>query len=124
VTLGWQWTPYTPPFIGVGLAALLMAAYIGQQKSLPVVRAKRMLLVVGAIWIFGYAFELSAAASVGKRLGALVQIIGFAFAPMAFLFYAVRYAGHDQWMNKRSVLLVSVIPVLTVGSPGLDERVS
>jgi two-component sensor histidine kinase len=112
--MGWQWTPYTLPFVATGLASLMMAVYIGRQRSLPVVKSKQMLLVVGAIWIFGYVLELIVPVAEPVRFGTWMQIVGLVSAPVAFLFYAARHSGKDRWMSARNLLGVAIVPVLTV----------
>ena len=111
--MGWQSTPYTIP---LGITALVVAGLFAvtvtqrSQKG-----AYTMLGLFGAIvvWAGSYALQL-ASTGLGQALfWNTVRFAGPSLVTLAFIVFALQYAGREALVTRRNVALLAVIPVLT-----------
>ena len=49
----------------------------------------------------------------GKIFWGKVQYLGITATPVAWLIFSLRYANRDQWLTRRNILLLAVIPLIT-----------
>jgi PAS domain S-box-containing protein len=62
----------------------------------------------------GYALGLASADLSAKVFWNKVQFLGAVIAPVAWLNYALRYAGHEKWLTRRRVVLLGLVPFITL----------
>jgi len=62
------------------------------------------LTLVGAIYAFGYAFELTASSVEEIRFWLYVEYIGIPFIPTAWLLFAFEYTGKTKWINPKTII--------------------
>jgi len=67
-----------------------------------------------AVWTLGYSFQFASAALESKRVWATVAMAGEAAVPAAWLTFTLVYARRDEWLTRRRVGALWVIPGLTV----------
>jgi two-component sensor histidine kinase/PAS domain-containing protein len=110
----WQYTPYTIPlFIMAGVAIASALFVLRRRYNVPGVRWGAVLLVASAEWVLGYALELASANLSAKIFWAKVEVAGTVVIPIAFLAFALEYAGRERWLRPRSVALLSIVPLIT-----------
>jgi len=97
-----------------GAAALLVAGYSWRLRSAPGARALTAFLVASAVWALGNGAQAAATTLPGKLLAVDVQYVGIAVAPVAWLVFAAQYADRDDWLTRRTVALLCVVPVVTL----------
>lgn len=108
----WQTNPYFIYLIIAGMIGLVNALVVAQRHrvagSLPLLG---MLLSAG-FWCFAYSFELASANQSSQVLWAKVEYIGIVGVPTFFLLFALEYAQHKNVLQKRTVALLWVVPLL------------
>jgi len=73
------------------------------------------ILMVGiAIWCTGYAMELLYNDLQQKILWAKIQYFGIVVIPTTWLLLIMRYVGKERWVNKKTILLLSIEPLITL----------
>ncbi|MGD2249156.1 MAG: histidine kinase N-terminal 7TM domain-containing protein [Candidatus Methanofastidiosia archaeon] len=110
----WQQTPYTIPLIGISIVSIILGVYIWWRfrRSWAIVGA--LLILASAEWTLGYALELGSGTLSLKIFWNKVQFIGIAIIPVSWLLYMLHYTGHEKWITRRTVTLLSIIPSITL----------
>ncbi len=93
---------------------LTLAILVWQRRTVLGATAAEGFLLAVTAWLIGYIFELSLPHLEDKLLFAKVEYIGIVIIPVAFLLFALQYAGYDWWLTRSKALLLSVIPAITV----------
>ena len=111
----WQWTPYTIPLIVVAAILTILALYIWRHRGHET-RGKTavLLLLAGAGWTLGYALEVGSANLASKVFWTKVQYLGIAIVPSAWLACALQYTGREKWLTRRTLALLSIVPLITL----------
>ena len=73
-----------------------------------------LLAIAIAEWSLGYAFELAALKLPAKIIWAKIQYLGIVTTPLAWFLFAILYSGKEKWVNRRNVILLAIIPVITL----------
>lgn len=79
-------------------------------------RGALALIVLGVVvtdWTLGYALELAGVDLFTKIIWAKVQYLGIVLAPLMWLLFALDYANIDRWLERRRVVLLSIVPATT-----------
>ncbi|WP_373495581.1 histidine kinase N-terminal 7TM domain-containing protein [Aquiflexum sp.] len=93
------------------LVAGISAVIIYRMKDAVRWFAFTMLLV--SIWALGYGLELLSETLEGMMFWVKVEYIGIAIAPGTWIWFCLKYAGLDKWINYRSASIVYAIPLIT-----------
>lgn len=67
-----------------------------------------------SVWATCIIFSLSAESVSGTLTWTKLGWIGVMIVPVAWILFALEYTGRDQYITRRNVALLSVVPVLTV----------
>lgn len=100
-------------FLGAGLlliAAILAFRQRGQNGATYVAIANLTL----AIFVAGYAFELTQTELPNIYFWFKVQYIGIAFAPMFLFLYVLSYLRKTAWLSAQNIFLLLTIPLTTI----------
>jgi len=110
----WQYTVNMSLLVvaAVVLSALILFLWSNRQA----VGAKAFIVLELAIleWTLGNALELNSPDLAGKSFWTNVQYVGIVAVPVLWLIFTVQYAGREQWLTRRHVLLWWVVPALTL----------
>ncbi len=108
-----QLLPYVLPLFLTALLMTVLVVIALPQRSVPGVRW--FIVFTGALilWSLAYAAEFLAPGQAGKLLAAKVQYLGIVTVPVAWLAFAVEYAGVSRW-SRGTVAAVLVAPVATL----------
>lgn len=112
--MDWQFTPYAVPlYVG---AAMMVAIAITAWRRRPARGALLLSLVTSttAVYILGYAFELSSTTLDAVYLWVRIEYIGIALEPMCLFLMLTAYTGHRQFLTPLSALLMASVPVMTI----------
>jgi len=110
----WQETPYTIPLLVEALISITLGLYIWWRfrRSWAVVGA--LLILASAEWTLGYALELGSATLPAKIFWNKMQFIGIVIIPVSWFIYMLHYTGHEKWVTRRNVALLSIVPGITL----------
>lgn len=112
---GWQFTPFILPVAGAAILLAMLAVYAwGRRRAAPGTLAFIALVSLTAWWSFTYSLELATSDPATMLLWVKLEWIGIALLPVAWLLFALYYAGYPS----RTVLWIApfllVIPLLAV----------
>ncbi|WP_232686286.1 histidine kinase N-terminal 7TM domain-containing protein [Halobacterium zhouii] len=110
-----QATPYTLPLVVCGFAFAVFAVHLARQwneQSRDVQYAIPLLLAT-AVWMLGYAAELSVTTTDAQLLFAKIEYAGNVTAPLLWFTFVLSYLGYDDLLDRRWRLALAVPPVVT-----------
>ncbi|MFC4541474.1 histidine kinase N-terminal 7TM domain-containing protein [Halosolutus amylolyticus] len=104
-------------FLPLALVALsggatAIAWYGYRRQELPGAGAFAALAGLMGVWTAAHAFRLASATFEGFWIWVNVEWIGIMFAPVAWLVFALRYAGQHQYVTRRSIAALCVVPLV------------
>jgi PAS domain S-box-containing protein len=114
--MGWQETPYTIPLIAGAVVLALLALYLFVRRGpIPTVRTGAALLLAGALWMLGDALEMASTTLDAKLLWAIPSTLAICLIPPGWLIFVFQLTGRTEQLKRRNLLLLSVMPLLTLG---------
>ncbi|WP_265112004.1 sensor histidine kinase [Halosolutus halophilus] len=93
-----------------GAAAIAWYGY--QRQELPGAGAFAVLAGLMGVWTATHAFRLSSSTFETFWIWVNLEWIGIMFAPVAWIVFSLSYAGQQQYVTRRSIAALSVVPVL------------
>ena len=112
--MDWHYTPLAIPLIGTAATAAVLAVYVWLHRRRVMGRVVVLLLLACAEWAMAYALELGTVGAAGKVLWGKMQYVGITIVPTAWLVFVLLYTGRDRWLTRRSQVLLSIVPVITL----------
>ncbi len=79
------------------------------------------LLMATMIYALGYAFELNSTSLADMLLWSKIEYLGIAVIPVFWVMIVLKHTGRDQWLNRRNLLILFTIPVITIILHFTDE---
>ena len=114
--MGWQETPYTIPLIAGAVALTLLAIYLYVRRGpIPTIRTGAVLLLAGALWMFGDALEMASTTLTAKFIWSIPSTLAICVIPPGWFILVVQLIGRSEWLNRRNLLLLCAVPLLTLG---------
>ena len=110
----WEETSYTIPLIVATAALVISALYIWLHSLLPGAKTAALLLLLGTVWMVGFAVEVIGADISIKVLGDKIQFLTMVLVPVIWLIYVLRFTGIEKWVTRRNVALLSIVPVIVI----------
>jgi len=108
---------YTLYLLSLVISAALAAAlafYFSRRHPMPgAVPASLMMLAVTVISL-GYILQYRSTGLSGQIFATNIQYVGIATLPLAWFTFSLRYTGRDQWLTRRNLLLLAIIPLATI----------
>jgi PAS domain S-box-containing protein len=114
ITMDWQYTPYGLPLLVATAIAVGLAVFAWQRRPAPGAQALAVMALAIADWCLGYALELAGADLPTKLFWAKVQYPGIVTIPGAWLVLVLEYTGRKEWLIRRHLALLAVLPLTTV----------
>lgn len=110
-----QFTPFLMPIIGAAIVLSLLAAYAARRiQTAPGSDVFFVLLLLSAWWCYTYALELITTDPAIMLFWVKLEWISIALLPVAWLFFALTYAGYSHRVNLSAVTLLSVVPAVMI----------
>ena len=92
----------------------LLASIAAWRRSVPGSLTLSLLLLSTALWSGLYSTRWMNIALGTKVFWFNVMFIGVAALPTLFLLFALEFSGNDIWLTRRTLILLSIQPVLTI----------
>lgn len=108
---------FSPYVLALAVSALITAGFAvvtWRRRPEPGTTALSVLLVAVLFWAGCYALALVTADDAARAFLERAIWFGSATAPVAWLFFALRYTGQDELLTRRTVWAFSVPPVLMI----------
>ncbi len=113
--MAWQWTPYTILPLVAAATLIITALYIlWQRRHRPASRAGALVLLTCAELMVAYTLEIGSTNLPIKLFWNKMQYVGLAIAPTAWLVYTLHYIGREKWLTRRTLALLSIVPLITL----------
>jgi signal transduction histidine kinase len=81
-------------------------------RDVPGSRGVAVFSAATAVWAGGNAVQVAATTLDGKLLAVDVQYVGILAVPLAWFVFAAEYTGREQWLTRRSVAAIAVVPIV------------
>jgi PAS domain S-box-containing protein len=110
----WQSTPYVIPLIAAAIISAALAIHAWRRRPTPGAVTFAVMMLAVCEWTLGYALELSSATLTAIVFWAKVEYLGIVAGPVAALALALEYTGRERRLTPRSLVLLSIVPVVTL----------
>lgn len=110
----WQSTPYELPVVAAALICACLAAYAWRHRPAPGTRSLAALLVATSVWSLAYALQLASVSLPAKLFWQNVAYIGVECVPIAWIAFALEYAGRGRQLTPRLLRGLAVEPVVVL----------
>jgi PAS domain S-box-containing protein len=111
-----QWQaalPYTIPLFIAAALAMAVAVVVWRRQTAPGALPLVALSLAASLWSFTYALELSTVGSPAALVWARIQYLGIMTLPVAWVIFALQYTNHHDWLSRRRLILLLVVPLTT-----------
>ncbi|MBP6015619.1 MAG: GAF domain-containing protein [Candidatus Promineofilum sp.] len=113
--LALQFTPFLMPIIGAAVVLSLLAVYAARREQpAPGSDVFFVLLLLSAWWCYTYALELITTDPAIMLFWVKLEWISIALLPVAWLLFALTYAGYSHRITLSAVTLLSVVPAIMI----------
>lgn len=101
-------------FIGSAVISLFLSFFAIVNRKNAANKLSAVLLIATAFWSFFYGLEMTSTNYPQLHVFLILQYLGIAVIPVAWILFASYYCGSDGWLNNKIILTLFVIPVITI----------
>ncbi|MEW6093002.1 MAG: GAF domain-containing protein [Chloroflexota bacterium] len=108
-----NWSYALASFVS-SLAAVIITVIAWRRRAVP---GGGALVVTGTamvIWTLAYGFYWLSSEAQSKQIWFNLANTGVAATPITFLVFSLRYTNRIQWVKKRIIAILSVLPIITI----------
>ncbi|OQY19394.1 MAG: hypothetical protein B6I35_11685 [Anaerolineaceae bacterium 4572_32.2] len=109
-----QGTPYVILLIATAIVSAASALYVYSRHRIPGNRTMVLTALAGAVWLVGYALELASVDIPSKIFWNQIQYVGIVIVIATWLVFTFQYTGREKWLTRRTLILLSIDPILTL----------
>jgi PAS domain S-box-containing protein len=110
----WQETLFIVALLAVAAISVASALYTWSRRPVPGSKAVAVLALASAEWLAAYALELASVDVLDKVFLNKVQFVGVVIVPVAWLLFALQYTRREEWLTRRTLLALSIMPLVTL----------
>ncbi len=103
---------YLLPLVFSCIISLSISFYLYTRKKLRIVKIFTILMFCIFLWSFSAILELTSNTIVASLFWTKIMYIGIVFIPVLLVFTVIEYIGKYELINKWSIFLLSLIPVI------------
>lgn len=112
--MAWTVSVFTVLAFGSAGVALLVGMGVMRNRPDPLAWPLGLAMLAVAAWAIPHGVSFGFDDPARVALWHQLRYTGTVVAPMAFLVFALRYAGYDEWLSRPVYVLISVIPAIAV----------
>lgn len=116
-----RFPPYAIALLFTAGLAAAMALVVWQRRATPGATPFALLMVASAEWAFMSALEKAVPTLTAQILCAKVEYLGIASVPALWLMFALSYSQQADWLTRRSMLLLWIMPSITIAVAATNE---
>ena len=110
----YQFIPYLIP-LSISFFILLFLAYYGfRHCCVRGARAFSISMFIGSLWTLSNGLEMAGLELSIKFFWANMQYIAYGFSPVVWFVMVLEFTDRPDWVNKKNILLMSIIPLITI----------
>lgn len=110
----WQHTPLLVPMVGLSAISALLGLFMWQRFHGPEATAGMVFILASAEWALMSALQTGSVDVSVKLFLNQIKYIGMVVLPTAWLVFTFYYTGREKWVNRRNLVLLGGIPVVTL----------
>ncbi len=114
-------TPYAIICAATAGVALIVAYFAWRRRRMSGGSALVALMIAVCIWAAGTALEYATVGIPGKVFWSKMAYFGVLSAPVFYLLFALHYNQLERWLTRRTIALLFVVPLLTLGLAFTNE---
>jgi diguanylate cyclase (GGDEF)-like protein len=107
-------TPYVLVFAVTALIAALAAGIAWARRLTPGAPILALVMAAVTLWVAAAGLEAAAVPIRDKVFWSTVGYVGGNATVLLWLVFILEYTGHERWLNRRRLALLSIIPVFNV----------
>jgi len=111
--MNWETAVYFIIIILTFLFTGFLAYYAWKQTVISGVRAFAIFALSECLVTMAEIFSMISANTEQAQFWFNIRFIFNAFIPVIFLIFAIRYNGHSAWLNRTTIMMLCVIPLVT-----------
>ncbi|MFW6237735.1 MAG: histidine kinase N-terminal 7TM domain-containing protein [Halanaerobiales bacterium] len=117
----YQFIPYLIPLTISFIIVIFLALYGYRRRKVRGAKFFVLSMLVGALWVLGNGLEMAGTELSFKLFWANIQYISYGFAPLAWLMMVLQFTDRSHLVNRRNLIIMSIIPLVTVILVWLDH---
>jgi PAS domain S-box-containing protein len=110
----WQFTPFALPEIIAGAVTIWLAIITWRRRSAPGALPFFIILLAATEYSLGNAVQLGSTDLSTAIFWNNVQWPAAVVLPLAWLAFTLQYTGRTQWLTRRTMVLLSIVPLITL----------
>jgi len=96
--------------IAVSVISVITAFFTFKRHNL-MDKTGALVILASVLWVLGVALEMASTSYSVKVFWSKTQFVGMAIVPTGWFIYALQYVGHEKWVTRRNLALLSVAPL-------------
>lgn len=112
--MNFQFISYLIPLLISALITLGLAIYGYKYRTVKGAKPFTISMVIGVLWAVSNGLEMAGTDLYTKIFWANCQYFAYAFAPVTWVIMVFKFTGKENWVNRRYILLLSIIPFITM----------
>jgi len=113
--MSYQFTPNMMPLVIAALISGTLAWFTWRYRRTSGVTAFSLMMLILFQWGTSYILELAATDLSSKLFWIKFMFAGVVATPVAWLTFALEYTGRKNWTTRTRLLLLSILPLITMG---------
>jgi len=113
--MSYQFTTNMIPLVIAAVISGTLAWFTWRYRRASGVTAFSLMMLILFQWGLSYIFELAATELPSKLFWVKFMFAGVVATPVAWLMFALEYTGRKTWTTRSRLLLLSVLPLITMG---------
>jgi PAS domain S-box-containing protein len=111
--VGWHWY-FSAMALAAGACLAVYAIYVWRHRRASAGASLAVVLAAAGWWSLAYALELAATELPTKLLWGDAKWLGICLLPPAWFAFIMRYTGRDRWVNRSTMVALSVPPAAVI----------
>jgi len=96
------------------LAALVMVVVVARHRTMRIETTYSVLMSTLAVWSLAVVLEHASVELAAKIFWMKMSYLGILSLPISWLVLTLRYANKEQWLSRRNLVLLAVLPTITL----------
>ncbi|MEM2130074.1 MAG: histidine kinase N-terminal 7TM domain-containing protein [Candidatus Bathyarchaeia archaeon] len=102
-------------FILVGISIIsIITAFFTYRRNTPKDKASALVILASVLWILSVGLEIASASYSLKVFSNKIQFICMIVVPTIWFIYALQYVDHKEWITRRNLAILSIMPVICI----------
>jgi signal transduction histidine kinase len=110
----WHWSDGAAAMLAAAVVCAGLGAYVWRRRGNPARQGLLLILLASCAWSVAYMAELAAGVPEWRRFWGDVKYAGICLLPPAFFAFTFQYTGRGDRVNRRTMALLLVEPVLVL----------